>query len=171
MFFAFVRMGTRIEAEKAKAALDGQTKNGKTLKIKFSLHQAAVKVSNLGPWVSNELLHTAFSAFGDIERCLVFSDVKGRTKEEGIIEFAKKGVAMEVVRRCTEGCFFLGTSLRPVYAELIVHAEDEDGFPEKALPKQNTNIILKERLVQDLRARAHLNMSMGPNGRHCMLLK
>jgi len=142
-FFAFVRMGTRIEAEKAKAALDGQTKNGKTLKIKFSLHQAAVKVSNLGPWVSNELLHTAFSAFGDIERCLVYSDEKGRTKEEGIIEFAKKGVAMEVVRRCTEGCFFLGTSLRPVYAELIVHAEDEDGFPEKALPKQNNEYNLE----------------------------
>jgi len=136
-YFAFVRMATRYEAEKAKAALDGQTKNGKALKIKFSIHQAAIKVSNLGPWVSNELLHTAFSVFGEIERCLVFSDEKGKTKEEGIIEFAKKGVAMEAVRRCTEGCFFLGTSLRPVYAELIVHAEDEDGFPEKSIPKQN----------------------------------
>jgi RNA recognition motif-containing protein len=142
-YFAFVRMGTRYEAEKAKTALDGQTKNGKTLKIKFSVHQAAIKVSNLGPWVSNELLHAAFSAFGEIERCLVFSDEKGRTKEEGIIEFAKKGVAMEAVRRCTEGCFFLCTSLRPVYAELISHAEDEDGFPEKSLPKQNSEYNLE----------------------------
>jgi len=50
---------------------------------------------------------------------------------------------MEVVRRCTEGCFFLGTSLRPVYAELIVHAEDEDGFPEKALPKHNNEYNLE----------------------------
>lgn len=142
-YFAFVRMGTRYEAEKAKAALDGQTKNGKTLKIKFSIHQAAIKVSNLGPWVSNELLHAAFSAFGEIERCIVFSDEKGKTKEEGIVEFAKKGVAMEAVRRCTEGCFFLCTSLRPVYAELITHAEDEDGFPEKSLPKHHNEYNLE----------------------------
>jgi len=141
--FAFVRMDTRLGAEKAKVALDGQTKNGKVLKVKYSVHQAAIKVSNLGPWVSNELLNQAFSVFGEIERCLVFSDEKGVTKEKGIVEFAKKGVAMEAVRRCSEGCFLICTSLRPVYAELITHAEDDDGVPEKSLPKYSNEYNLE----------------------------
>lgn len=141
--FAFVKMATRLEAEKAKAALDGQTKNDKTLRVKFSVHQAAIKVSNLGPWTSNELLHAGFSVFGEIERCLVYSDEKGKSKEEGVVEFVKKGVAMEAVRRCNDGCFFLCTSLRPVYAEMITHAEDEDGVPEKALPKHSNEYNLE----------------------------
>lgn len=141
--FAFVKMGIRHEAEKAKVALDGQTKNGKVLRVKFSVHQAAIKVSNLGPWVSNELLHQAFSVFGEVERCLVFSDEKGVSKEKGIVEFAKKGVAMEAERRCKEGCFFICTSLRPVYAELITHAEDDDGVPEKSLPKYSNEYNLE----------------------------
>merc|ERR1719510_1421774 len=123
--------------------LDGQTKNDKTLRVKFSVHQAAIKVSNLGPWTSNELLHAGFSVFGEIERCLVYSDEKGKSKEEGVVEFVKKGVAMEAVRRCNDGCFFLCTSLRPVYAEMITHAEDEDGVPEKALPKHSNEYNLE----------------------------
>merc|ERR1712141_74121 len=114
-----------------------------TLRVKFSVHQAAIKVSNLGPWTSNELLHAGFSVFGEIERCLVYSDEKGKSKEEGVVEFVKKGVAMEAVRRCNDGCFFLCTSLRPVYAEMITHAEDEDGVPEKALPKHSNEYNLE----------------------------
>jgi len=113
------------------------------LRVKFSVHQAAIKVSNLGPWTSNELLHAGFSVFGEIERCLVYSDEKGKSKEEGVVEFVKKGVAMEAVRRCNDGCFFLCTSLRPVYAEMITHAEDEDGVPEKALPKHSNEYNLE----------------------------
>lgn len=141
--FAFVRMGTRLEAEKAKAGIDGQNKNGKVLRVKYSVHQAAIKVSNLGPWVSNELLHAAFSVFGEIERLLVYSDEKGKSKEEGIVEFVKKGVAMEAVRRCNDGCFFLCTSLRPVYAEMVTGAEDDDGVPEKSLHKYSNEYNLE----------------------------
>jgi proline- and glutamine-rich splicing factor len=78
--FAFVRMGSRFEAEKVKRELDGQMKNGRALKVRFSPHQGAVKVLNLGPWVSNELLHRAFSIYGDIERCIVYVDERGRSK-------------------------------------------------------------------------------------------
>ena len=49
--FAFVRMSTRSEAEKVKQKLDGQTKNGRALKVRFSPHQGAVKVSNLGKFI------------------------------------------------------------------------------------------------------------------------
>jgi len=135
--FAFLRMATRSEAERAKRELDGQMSNGRPLKVRFAPHQGAVKVSNLGPWVSNELLFHAFSVFGDIERCLVFVDDRGRSKGEGIVEFERKNVAQDAVRRCQEGCFFLTSSLRPVVAEILENSEDDDGLQDKMLPKKN----------------------------------
>ena len=135
--FAFLRMGSRLEAERAKRELDGQMRNGRPLKVRFAPHQGAVKVTNLGPWVSNELLFKAFSIFGDIERCVVFVDDRGRSKGEGIVEFERKPSAMEAVKRCGEGCFFLTASLRPVITELIDENEDDDGMQEKMLPKRN----------------------------------
>lgn len=135
--FAFLRMGNRLEAEKAKRELDGQMRNGRALKVRFAPHQGAIKVSNLGPWVSNELLHKCFSIFGDIERALVFVDDRGRSKGDGIVEFERKPNALEAVRRCSEGCFFLTASLRPVIAELVEETDDDAGMQEKMLPKRN----------------------------------
>jgi len=135
--FAFLRMGSRLEAEKAKRELDGQLRNGRALKVRFAPHQGAVKVSNLGPWVSNELLHKCFSIFGDIERAIVHVDDRGRSKGEGIVEFERKPNALEAVRRCSEGCFFLTASLRPVIAEMLEETDDDDGMQEKMLPKRN----------------------------------
>ena len=117
--------------------------------MRFSPHQGAVKVSNLGPWVSNELLHKSFSIFGEIERCLVFVDERGRSKGEGIVEFEKKPCALECVKRLSDGCFFLTTSPRPVIAEIQEEAEDDDGMQEKMLPKRN----------QDYHAEREVNFS------------
>lgn len=135
--FAFLRLSSRAEAERAKRELDGQMRNGRALKVRFAPHQGAVKVANLGPWVSNELLHRAFSIFGDIERCLVLVDDRGRSKYEGIVEFERKSSATEALKRCNEGCFFLTSSLRPVVVEMIEENEDDDGLQEKMLPKRN----------------------------------
>ena len=135
--FAFLRMGTRYEAEKAKRELDGQVKNGQPIKVRFAPHQAALKVQNLSPWVSNELLHKAFSIYGDIERAMVFVDDRGRSKGEGIVEFVRKPSALEAVKRCSDGCFFLTSSIRPVIAELDETAEDDDGLQEKMMMKRN----------------------------------
>ena len=134
--FAFLRMGTRYEAEKAKRELDGKPRNGQVIKVRFAPHQAAVKVQNLSPWVSNELLHKAFSIFGDLERAMVFVDDRGRSKGEGIVEFTRKASALEAVKRCSEGCFFLTSSIRPVIAELDETAEDDDGLQEKMMMKR-----------------------------------
>lgn len=144
--FAFLRMGTRLEAEKAKRELDGQMRNGRPIKVRFAPHQGAVKVTNLGPFVSNELLHKAFSIFGEIEKCVVFVDERGKPKGEGLVEFERKPSALECVKRCSNGCFFLTSSLRPVIAELAEEAEDEDGLQEKLLPKRN-NEFMSEREV------------------------
>ncbi len=135
--FAFLRMSTRAEAERAKRELDGQVRNGRLLKVRFAPHQGALKVSNLGPWVSNELLHRGFSIFGDIERAVVLVDDRGRSKGEGIVEFERKNSALEASKRCQEGCFFLTASLRPVIAEVMDNTEDDDGLQEKMLPKRN----------------------------------
>merc|ERR1711981_536629 len=61
----------------------------------------------------------------------------GRSKGEAIVEFEKKPCAIECVKRCSEGCFFLTASLRPVIAEIQDEAEDDDGCQEKMLPKRN----------------------------------
>ena len=135
--FSFLRMSTRAEAERAKRELDGQMRNGRAMKVRFAPHQGAVKVTNLGPWVSNELLHRAFSIFGDLERCLVLVDDRGRTKMEGILEFERKSAALEAIKRCKDGCFFLTASLRPVITELIEETDDDDGLQEKMLPKRS----------------------------------
>ena len=144
--FAFLRMSSRADAEKAKRELDGKSRAGRVMRVRFAPHQAAVKVSNLGPWVSNELLHRAFSIFGDIERCLVFVDDRGRSKGEGFVEFERKPNALEAIKRCGEGCFFVTSSLRPVVVESIDETEDDDGFIEKNINKRSQD-FQKEREV------------------------
>jgi len=135
--FAFLRMDFRENAEKAKRELDGQMLDGRSMKVRFAPHQGALRVKNLGPWVTNELLHRAFSCFGEIERAVVFVDDRGRTKGEGIVEFERKPSAMDAFRRCSEGCFFLTASLRPVIVEQLDECDDEDGLQEKMLPKRS----------------------------------
>jgi hypothetical protein len=58
----------RANAEKAKRELDGQMRKGRALKVRFAPHSAAVKVKNLTPWVSNELLEKAFAVFGEVSQ-------------------------------------------------------------------------------------------------------
>lgn len=81
--------------------------NGKYLRVRFATHGAALKVKNLSPWVSNELLEYAFSFFGEVERAVVIVDDRGRSLEEGIIEFARKQSAQMALKKCQEGCFMI----------------------------------------------------------------
>jgi len=142
--FAFLKFATRHEAEKARKELNGQMKNGQQLKVRFAPHPAAIKVCNLGPWVSNELLYKGFSIFGEIERAVVYVDERGKSKGEGIVEFTRRPMAMEAVKRCNDGCFFLTSSIRPVIAELQDEVSDEEGFPEKSIIKKNDYYSARE---------------------------
>ncbi|GFG40361.1 hypothetical protein Cfor_00558 [Coptotermes formosanus] len=135
--FAFIRLDYRANAEKAKRELDGQMRKGRALKVRFAPHSAAVKVKNLTPWVSNELLEKAFAVFGEIERAVIIVDERGKSMGEGIIEFARKPGAQMALRRCSDGCFFLTASLRPVVLEPFEQLDDIDGYAEKNLPKKN----------------------------------
>lgn len=54
---------------------------GRTLRVRSAPHSAAIRVKNLSPFVTNELLEKAFSIFGDVslplhEKLLVFICLK-----------------------------------------------------------------------------------------------
>ena len=78
--------------------------------------------------------------FGEIERAIVIIDEKGRSTGEGIVEFARKPGAMMALNKINEGVFLMGTSPRPVAVEPLVENDDEDGLPEKFLPRNNDYI-------------------------------
>merc|ERR1719237_286127 len=143
-------MDYRENAEKAKREMDGKMVSGRPMKVRFAPHQGALKVKNLGPWVSNELLHRAFSCFGDLERAFVMVDDRGRSKGEGVVEYERKPSALDALRRCSEGAFFLTASLRPVIVELMEEADDEDGLMDKTLPKRNQEFGMEREMSQRL---------------------
>jgi proline- and glutamine-rich splicing factor len=139
--FAFVRVDFRVNAEKAKRELDGVLFKGKNLKIRFAPNGSTIKIKNLTNFVSNELLYFAFSVFGEVERSYVLVDERGKPTGEGVVEFARKGCALNAVRKCSEGCFFLTSSLRPCIVESYEPLDDSDGYPEKYLPKKNPEYL------------------------------
>ena len=81
---------------------------GRTLRVRFATHASALKVFNLGPIATNELLHQAFSQFGDVERAVVVCDDRGRSKGYGVVEFARKHAAQQALQQINDGLFLLG---------------------------------------------------------------
>ena len=67
----------------------------------------SVKVSNLHPMVSNELLADAFSQFGEVENAIVVTDERGKSLEYGIVDFAKKSHAIQALQICSQRFFLL----------------------------------------------------------------
>nr|XP_023013001.1 hrp65 protein-like [Leptinotarsa decemlineata] len=135
--FGFIKLDYHSNAEKAKRELDGTVLKSRNLKIRFAPSSATIKVKNLTPFVSNELLHYAFSVFGEIERAIVCVDDRGKPTGEAIVDFARKGSALNAIRKCSEGCYFLTGSLRPCIVEAFEIVDDIDGYPDKNIPKKN----------------------------------
>ncbi|XP_056883211.1 paraspeckle component 1 isoform X1 [Takifugu flavidus] len=133
--FGFIRLETRTLAEIAKAELDGTVMNNRPIRIRFPVHGAALTVRNLLPAVTNELLEQAFSQFGPVERAIVVTDDQGCPTGKGIVEFANKGAARKALECCTEGALLLTTTPCPAIVEPLEHFDDEDGMPEKLVPK------------------------------------
>ncbi|XP_068755833.1 non-POU domain-containing octamer-binding protein-like isoform X2 [Montipora capricornis] len=133
--FGFVRLDTRLNAEAAKQGVDGTFRMGRTLRVRFATHASALKVVNLNPMVTNELLHQAFSQFGDVERAVVVCDDRGRSKGYGIVEFSRKNNAQTAVQQVNEGLFLLGRTPCPVSVKQVEHEEDEDGISDENLKR------------------------------------
>lgn len=73
-------------------------------------------------------------------------DERGKPTGDGIIEFARKGSATLAIRKCTEGCFFLTASLRPVIVEQHDAVDEIDGYPEKSINKKNSDFTQSREL-------------------------
>lgn len=70
--FAFIKLDFHCNAEKAKSELDGTVLKSRNLKIRFAPNSTSIKIKNLTPQVSNELLHYAFAPFGEVSLCYVY---------------------------------------------------------------------------------------------------
>ncbi len=97
----------RSEAEMAVAALNGKVINGRDIKVRLAASNSSIKVSNLNPVVSNELLGEAFAQFGDVEKAVVVTDDRGKSLGYGIVDFSRKAFAVNALRRCNEDHFIL----------------------------------------------------------------
>ncbi|GMR42234.1 hypothetical protein PMAYCL1PPCAC_12429, partial [Pristionchus mayeri] len=90
--FAFLRLDTRAHAESAKEAIDGRIIHGRPVRVRFAVHGAALRVKELSPTVSNEMLYHAFAHFGEVERAVHIVDEKGRPTGEGIGRIREKTI-------------------------------------------------------------------------------
>lgn len=135
--FAFLKIDYRANAERAKKELDGKMRKNKPIRIRFAPNATTIRVKNLTPFVSNELLYKAFEVFGQIERAVIIVDDRGKPTGEGIVEYARKSGAFAALKYCNEKCFFLTSSLRPVVVESFEHIDETDGLPEKSLMKKS----------------------------------
>ena len=77
------------------------------IKVRFAASSCSVKVSNLSPTVSNELLEEAFSTFGEVESAIVVTDERGKSLGYGTVDFARKASATSAIQRCRTGQFLL----------------------------------------------------------------
>ena len=75
--------------------------------MRFAASSCSVKVSNLNPTVSNELLAQAFTAFGEVEEAIVATDDRGKPLGYGIVDFARKGQAQAAIQQCRNEPFLL----------------------------------------------------------------
>jgi len=139
--FGFIKLDYHANAEKAKRELDGINFKGKTLKIRFAPNTATVKVKNLPPFCTNELLTFAFSPFGEIEKAHVDVDERGKPTGEGYIHFARKFSAAAAIKKCSEGCYFLSTSLQPVVVEAYDLVEDADGYSDRNINRKHPEFL------------------------------
>lgn len=135
--FTFLKLDYHLNAQRAKRELDGTMRKGRQLRVRFAPNATILRIKNLTPFVSNELLYRSFEIFGPIERANVVVDDRGKSTGEGIVEFAKKSSANVCLRFCNEKCFFLTASLRPCVVEPFEINEDDDGLPDKSLNKKS----------------------------------
>ncbi|XP_062563280.1 hrp65 protein-like isoform X2 [Armigeres subalbatus] len=133
--YAFVRVDYFSNAVKAKRELEGTLHKNRMLRLRFAPSATIIRVRNLTPWVSDELLFKSFEVFGSVERAFVHVDERGKSTGKGIVEFKNKPAALVALRYCTDKCYFLTASLRPVIVEPYTYKDDS--VPEKSMNKKH----------------------------------
>jgi len=133
--YAFINFDFRCNAEKAKRELQSHVLKGRTMKVRVASVTTGVRVKNMSTHVSNELLHNAFSVFGEVESCRVLVNERGKATGEGIVIFADKKAWTTAIRKCEEECYFLTSDTRPCVVEPLEVKDEEEGQPEISMPK------------------------------------
>lgn len=87
--------------------MDGKNIHNRQIRVRFAVHGATIKVKELAPVVSNEMLYLTFSAFGEVERAVHIVDEKGKPTGEGIIEFERKASAVDALSQIKERVFLM----------------------------------------------------------------
>jgi len=137
--FGFIRMDYKSNAVKAQVELNNKSINGRELRIRLSpTPGTALKVRNLSPHVTTELLEKVFEVFGELERVIVHKDDRGNSACEGVVEYCKKAGANMAMRKCQESCLYLSASLRPVMVEPLPFADEAEGLGELNINKRDT---------------------------------
>jgi len=146
--FAFVKFDYKVNAEKFKINEDGrEIVEGKFLRISFSSSMNAIKVKNVNPCVTNELLFKAFSTFGQVETAKVIpnsNNYSGNKLCEGIVVFSNQSYAKEAVAVCNEYPFVLTASIIPVIVEPYEEADNEEGRSERTIAKDENYITERD---------------------------
>lgn len=135
--FGFVRMAFRSDAERAIASLNGEMIRGREVKVRFAASSCSVKVANINPLVSNELLEDAFSQFGEVESAMVVTDERGKSLGYGIVDFNRKSQAIAAIQRCKAGHYLLTKTAMPVLVTEMIRDNLDEGLPERTLPKNS----------------------------------
>lgn len=126
--FGIITMNSREEAYKAMVCLSGTIYEGKWLRVRPS-PDAAVWVGDLPAVCTNELLKNAFYRFGPVMRATVHCDTRGKSLGCGVVEFMRKGSAVECVEECSANAFCLTKTPHPVRVEPLEYCESDIGLP------------------------------------------
>lgn len=70
--FAFLKVDFHANAERAKRELDGSMQKNRPIRIRFAPNATTIRVKNLTPFVTNELLHKSFEVFGPVSLSFFF---------------------------------------------------------------------------------------------------
>ncbi|ERL90012.1 hrp65 protein [Dendroctonus ponderosae] len=137
--FGFIKLDYYANAVKARKELDGVLLKSRNLKLKLSPSCAIVKVRNLSPFVTSELLLHAFSPFGEVEHATVLVDERGKSTGEGFIDFVRKNSAVQAIQKCRDKCYFLSYALRPVIVEPYDLVDQTVGLSDKHFNRRNND--------------------------------
>uniref|UniRef100_A0A0N5BXQ4 RRM domain-containing protein n=1 Tax=Strongyloides papillosus TaxID=174720 RepID=A0A0N5BXQ4_STREA len=150
--FAFLRMENDGLATIARTVLDGTLHKGFSIRVRFAQHAAQIKLSELDPTVSNQMLYQLFSVFGEVQHAEHFCNDKNEATGEGVVMFEKRNSATDAVAAINDYVISFTKNFKPIKAELATDNED-GGWPERLASKKRN--LLDGKLMGPLVAKSN----------------
>ncbi|XP_072961266.1 polyadenylate-binding protein 3-like [Typha angustifolia] len=142
--YAYVNFHTVQDASFAKEMLNFTPVNGKPIRIMWSNRdpsfrksgRANVFIKNLESRIDSKSLHDTFACFGTILSCKVASDINGKSKGYGFVQFEKEESASTAIDRLN-GMLLNG---KKVYVGLFIRRQERNKANK---PLEFTNVYIK----------------------------